>query len=218
MRFVAENTSIPVPKVLKAWSTDGITFIVMDFIGGHDLWYCWSTLSIQAKERVFAQLKQYIGELRSIKPPDRYNGAVCSVDGKPIRDIGRIGLAPCGPFSTQGEFHNFLRGNYILESPLFSSGADGEAIGASHSQTYATKFTHGDLAPRNVLVKKDGTITAIVDWDCAGWFPEYWEFTKAKWSLTLADWEVRIPDITGEYPSQLAGERAIYRLFGTMLT
>ena len=28
------------------------------------------------------------------------------------------------------------------------------------------------------MVKNDGTITAVVDWDSTGWIPEYWEYTK----------------------------------------
>ena len=42
---------------------------------------------------------------------------------------------------------------------------------------YCTKFTHSDITPRNILVK-DGKITAIVDWEMAGWYPEYWEYTR----------------------------------------
>jgi len=35
-------------------------------------------------------------------------------------------------------------------------------------------FTHGDLLPHNILV--DGsTITAIIDWETAGFYPEFWE-------------------------------------------
>jgi hypothetical protein len=30
---------------------------------------------------------------------------------------------------------------------------------------------------RNILVQ-DGRISGIVDWENAGWYPEYWEYTK----------------------------------------
>lgn len=40
-------------------------------------------------------------------------------------------------------------------------------------------FTHADLNMRNILVDEDGKLSGIVDWECAGWYPEYWEYTKA---------------------------------------
>ena len=39
-------------------------------------------------------------------------------------------------------------------------------------------FTRGDLKLRNILVK-EGKITGFLDWESAGWYPEYWDFTTA---------------------------------------
>lgn len=37
------------------------------------------------------------------------------------------------------------------------------------------RFAHAELVPRNIIV--DGTtITAIIDWATAGFWPEYWEY------------------------------------------
>ena len=38
-------------------------------------------------------------------------------------------------------------------------------------------LTHGDLVPRNILVK-NGRIVGIIDWEMAGFYPEYWEYAK----------------------------------------
>jgi len=44
-------------------------------------------------------------------------------------------------------------------------------------------FSHGDLLPRNIIV--DGsTITAIVDWELAGFYPEYLEYCR----MNSPDW------------------------------
>lgn len=48
-------------------------------------------------------------------------------------------------------------------------------------------FTHADLNPRNILVDRviqsDGSrsweVTGIVDWETSGYYPEYWDYTKA---------------------------------------
>ncbi|KAF9230802.1 hypothetical protein BU15DRAFT_56867 [Melanogaster broomeanus] len=38
-------------------------------------------------------------------------------------------------------------------------------------------FTHGDLLSGNILV--DGSrITAIIDWETAGFYPEFWEYCR----------------------------------------
>ena len=65
------------------------------------------------------------------------------------------------------------------------------------------------------MVKRDGTITAIIDWDSAGWFPKYWEYTKAVFTpYAPDDWIESIGEMTGRYDEQLAGERKLYKLCG----
>lgn len=39
-------------------------------------------------------------------------------------------------------------------------------------------FAHGDLRPHNTIVK-DSRVTAIMGWEMAGWYPDYWKFAKA---------------------------------------
>ena len=46
-------------------------------------------------------------------------------------------------------------------------------------------FAHGDLRPANTMVK-DGNVTAIIDWEVSGWYPEYWDFAKA---LLIWHWQ-----------------------------
>ncbi len=41
-----------------------------------------------------------------------------------------------------------------------------------------TVFTHGDLSSLNILVRGD-KIVGIIDWERAGWYPSYWEYTTA---------------------------------------
>jgi thiamine kinase-like enzyme len=42
-------------------------------------------------------------------------------------------------------------------------------------------FSHGDLTLENIMIAGPPgaqTVVGIVDWEQAGWFPEYWEFCK----------------------------------------
>lgn len=54
----------------------------------------------------------------------------------------------------------------------------------------APVFTHGDLNPFNVFVR-DGLVVGILDWEFAGWYPAYWEYT-AVWhgNRTRQAWQV----------------------------
>ncbi|OAQ61913.1 hypothetical protein VFPPC_07370 [Pochonia chlamydosporia 170] len=69
MRFVAEKTSIPVPKVYCAFTDKGATYIVMSMIHGHIASHGWDALPEESKARILQQPRQMIQELRFIKPP-----------------------------------------------------------------------------------------------------------------------------------------------------
>lgn len=49
-------------------------------------------------------------------------------------------------------------------------------------------FTHGDIAARNIIVR-DRKIVAILDWEFAGWYPEYWDYVFTLEGLDNLDWE-----------------------------
>lgn len=51
------------------------------------------------------------------------------------------------------------------------------------------KFTHGDLHRGNIIISscKPARILAIVDWEQAGWYPDYWEYCKALYTCSYED-------------------------------
>ncbi|KAI5455828.1 hypothetical protein BGZ63DRAFT_340010, partial [Mariannaea sp. PMI_226] len=44
---------------------------------------------------------------------------------------------------------------------------------------YDLVLTHGDLSSLNILVRGD-EVVGVVEWETAGWFPSYWEYTCAE--------------------------------------
>ncbi|KID95611.1 phosphotransferase enzyme family protein, partial [Metarhizium majus ARSEF 297] len=75
--------------------------------------------------------------------------------------------------------------------------------------------THADLHPRNIMVEWDTEeggslhITAIINWELAGWYPEYWEFVKALHTVdtkgALADWYEYLPTAAiGSWPTEFS--------------
>ncbi|KAF9482974.1 hypothetical protein BDN70DRAFT_852448 [Pholiota conissans] len=159
-------------------------------------------MSESTKERVIDQLCGYISQLRALPPPE--HGLVASLTGGPIWEPAMICEPRLGPFSTNDEFHDCLRHDIPLS--IFDKNPSwtwAPSVVHAHSLKYETKATHGDLAGRNILCKADGTITCILDWETSGWYPEYWEYTKARYFPSNGpDWIKRIGLITGEYPDQ----------------
>jgi tRNA A-37 threonylcarbamoyl transferase component Bud32 len=69
MKFVAEHTSIPVPKVYCSFVYKGRAFIVMERIRGDALPNAWARLPGPARQKVYSQLKGMIQKLRALEPP-----------------------------------------------------------------------------------------------------------------------------------------------------
>jgi hypothetical protein len=51
-------------------------------------------------------------------------------------------------------------------------------IALQDGRQWALKFTHGDLSSLNILARGDN-IVGIIDWETAGFLPEYLEYTSA---------------------------------------
>lgn len=55
-------------------------------------------------------------------------------------------------------------------------------------------FTHGDMAPWNIIFpggldkwRRGDTRVVLIDWECAGWMPIYWEALKMSWLILEKD-------------------------------
>lgn len=98
MKFVAEHTSIPVPKVYCSFVHKDRVYIVMERIRGETVPRAWKSLPESARRKVCSELKAMMQELRALKPsPDT---GVQSCVGGSLYD-SRISRCPCfGPFKT----------------------------------------------------------------------------------------------------------------------
>ena len=57
-------------------------------------------------------------------------------------------------------------------------------------------FTHGDFKAHNILVDDEGHISGFLDWECTGWYPEYWEFATAM-RFGRNSWRYQVASILG---------------------
>ena len=119
MDFFASHTFIPVPKVLQTWldPNTGVPHILMEFVAGKALTFVWDRMSPKTKKKVVDQLKEYMDQLRNLKPPAHLAGHVCAVDGSPLIDLTRIDVHPSfGPYQTHSDFHEYLRATLSFDA------------------------------------------------------------------------------------------------------
>lgn len=174
IRFVQRHTSIPTPRVIASDDGYGDRFLLMKRAEGKNLEVVWPTLEPAQRRRIVKQLRSYISQLRSLQSP--HGPAVCSLNGAPLTDSRITGRGPVGPFPNEDAFNERL----IETTATYDERATLPEFRSRLRTDHAIVFTHGDIAPRNILVDGD-TIVALLDWEQAGWYPEHWEFVKAIW-------------------------------------
>ncbi|KAI3399148.1 hypothetical protein diail_7727 [Diaporthe ilicicola] len=215
MLFVAKHTtSVPVPKVYSAFERDGRAYIVMERIDGENLADGWNARSDESKASILGQLKAIVEELRGIQPPPRVG--VANVDGGPIFDHRLPCKSLWGPFSTIHGFHQELRGGIAVADIQDDASSPGvKQLASFHEQaSQCPVFTHGDLSSLNILVKDD-KVVGIVDWETAGWYPSYWEYTSAKHPNPQNSWwQDEVDRFIPSEPEALEVEAIRRRYFG----
>jgi aminoglycoside phosphotransferase (APT) family kinase protein len=158
------------------------------------------------RERFADDLQSALVQLANI--PNSSSGLICGCDGGACLD-GRITCRgyPTGSFRTEEELNKHLTDGL----PLFNKLA--ERVKEVHSKTHAIAFAHADLSPSNVLIH-EGRLAGIVDWEMAGWYPSYWEYTKAHYITfrRFKEWSELFDRIFPGYESELALELELWEL------
>ncbi len=216
LRYVRQHTSIPVPEVFESYihPETGYSCIIMKYIEKKTLNEVWSAYSDEKKERVIEQLKRYVEQLRSIEAQnigtmndERVQNQFFDDDDEP--EMMR-------PFDGVNAFHERLI--MILESKEKDSKKkimEHFSSEVSKGKGYRILLTHNDIVARNIMVKGDN-VCAIVDWELAGFFPEYWEYCSAvSWadSESPLEREVGFDAVLESYPEELTYMRRLWDHF-----
>lgn len=222
MQYVATHTSMPVPKVHCTFERNGQGYIVMDRIRGQTLHATLDSLHAASRKSIFDQLRAAFDELRSLEPPSL---AVQSCVGGSLSDsrIVHSDDKRFGPFESIAAFHLWLRQyrQLPLSNPLWSdeeAAAVEKMIRCQDSGSWPPPvLTHADLHASNILVHND-KVTGIVDWDSAGWYPNYWEYTSA-WcaaNIKTEEWRHHLQCFLDTFPRELEMEMTRNEYFGQL--
>lgn len=146
--------------------------MIADFVPGNPLDQVWPTLDEKQRMSIKEQLADHLKLFRSCTQPY----------------IGRVNRQPTynpyegittnfiGPFNSEAKFDEWC----LSRIKNTSERSKWRRKLAELRRNSQSKFvlTHGDLFPRNILVK-EGKITGIVDWERSGFYPEYVEYALA---------------------------------------
>jgi aminoglycoside phosphotransferase (APT) family kinase protein len=220
LRYIRENTTIPVPTVHDAWQTpgpDGGAYILMGWIGDPDvrrLKDYWKSLTDLQKEKIATQLRGFLHQLRSLPQPAHMQGYIGPPDGSTIFDT-RLRSQPCGPFASEAAFNDFLvsRVQQFMWHP--PTRAHIEQVQSRLRDDHSIVFTHGDINDRNILIDRDGNIAGLIDWEMSGWMPEYWEHLKCDFGhWHEPEWLAFYPTFVRCYEAERENDNQFMRISG----
>ena len=168
MEFVSCKTSIPIPRILHVPS-DKVWYICMTAARGTSLDKCIGSMTTPELDHIAIQFTEILAQIRSLT-----RQTLGSVTGGPYRNTYfPAQVAPECALESTAQFVDEYRKMLML----FCTAKFTDELLSAFPRDVDVFFSHGDLLPRNIIV--DGsTITAIVDWELAGFYPEYVEYCQ----------------------------------------
>jgi aminoglycoside phosphotransferase (APT) family kinase protein len=225
VEYINEHApDVPTPAVYGVLKTDTRTYLFMTRINGVSLDKLWPALDEAQKTSIRDQLTPIFKQLRAIPRPPLEDGKFTLGGGRPRRckDMRRQERIASYPIGSEEEFNDFLldtggRKTLVTRAKMIRS-----FLRSDHRIV----MTHGDLHPRNIMAVMEpaeevlGRVAAetrtsrvrvvgLIDWETSGWYPEYWEYTKALNTVfpgcAMEDWWAYIPiDAIGRWPGEYA--------------
>ncbi|KAH7151216.1 hypothetical protein DER46DRAFT_703604 [Fusarium sp. MPI-SDFR-AT-0072] len=207
LKVLEQKTNIPAPRVFDVVSQhtgeDDFSYLLMSRVPGTTLATCRDALSGQDYVNLSARLKDCVSQMRDIPEPVNHGIAICNTLGEACRDPRIRDWVPIGPFQDEASFSQNIR---FSDEP------------SRRGQKIA--FTHGDLNPRNIMVERirnpararGWRLSGIIDWEIAGYYSEYWDYTKSmfegfRWPRRHNEMMHGVFSEFGDYCEELAVER-----------
>ena len=179
----------------------------------------WEWFEPSEKACILSELKAYLDTMRSWQRPSardvHKDQPICSIIGTSIRSV-RVPGSRVGPCRDEQEFNKMMidpaGSPRVRLSPTY--GQDVARVATLHEKRHNIVFQHGDLNQYNILVTYDGHLSAIIDWESAAWYPDYWDFTTAC-MFQRPGWfwyDIMMELSEGRYVEELDGERGLRNL------
>lgn len=198
---------IPAPRLYSMYHDSDQLFLVMQRIPGTQLEQLWPSLTNAEKDNLSEQLGVIFTSLRATPCP--VPNLFSSVDGGSIQRYlfyDQSGEQQnMGPFYGEVSFVKGLIGNLRAYRERNGRPAQKADFYEKHLPNvlrgHRAVLTHGDVQKRNIIVTERSDSSpgseararqfdvTLVDWEMAGWLPDYWEYFCASLMFLLVGWD-----------------------------
>ncbi|KAJ1957792.1 hypothetical protein GGI12_004923 [Dipsacomyces acuminosporus] len=181
MMYARERIGVKCPRVFDHGQIHGkFTYVVMEWAEGTNLGKILGTLSNKEKANIQAQIDDEVGKMKSAT--SSFIGNFTLDDEYNIKDEGYV---------SDGNIFDVLQPARFFSPPLHTmdewyalAGSTYKSKSTDEQQPQAFVFSHNDLCSYNVLVNPETlTVTSIIDWEYAGFYPVEYEPSKGNRSL-----------------------------------
>ena len=188
LNLVKTHTSVPVPAVFMSNYPPGSGSIGMDFVPGSTLKSIWNRLDKHRKEQICRDTWNMIAQWRQIqRPSDLAHLYQCLADGSAATTDPLLEDLQTPPRSLQSD--DAVRERIHQRYLRHHGERYADQLPSMLPRSEFSVFTHADVAPRNIMVDGRGRITGIIDWEHAGWYPDYWEYANIRKPSMDDDWQ-----------------------------
>jgi len=158
------------------------------------------------------QIWSSLAQLQNIPRPPECRGLFqCTADGSTSADplLEDLDTPPYSHIYTDEDLRARIYKRYLH----FNGRRYEHTLPDMLPQSSRSVFSHGDIAPRNIMVDEERRITGILDWELSGWFPDYWGYSQMMRPAddVTCDWQ-KWMDLTAPQIWDLSGIKAPRRV------
>ncbi|RDL32586.1 uncharacterized protein BP5553_09042 [Venustampulla echinocandica] len=198
MRYVAENTSIPVPFVLHYGMADESPAGMGPFI---------LTEHIRHEHNVTAALNTpgFVRKDRPILNPQIPETELKFIYSQMADVLLRLSQPSFSQIGSIGEDAEYCRRKYVARHLFRKFARDGRLSSAHSLDANPFKLFCDDLRPSNVLVDADCRVVGVIDWEFSYAAPAEFTYSPPWWLLieTPEKWPKGVSDWVKEYEPRL---------------
>ncbi|KAL5343488.1 hypothetical protein BJX70DRAFT_408261 [Aspergillus crustosus] len=184
---------VPAPRLYAMYRENEQTFLIMQRVPGVQLDKVWSSLTESEKDDIISKLSPFQGEAAFVAGLAENFRALTERNQRPDYKV---------------RFYETYLAHVL--------------------QGHRPTLTHGDVQQRNILVAENPERSneqgersfdvSIVDWEMAGWYPEFWEWFQSSSPLIFSYWEEdwcwRVQGFLQVYPAEIALMRMLDKDMG----
>lgn len=214
---MARSAGMPVPKILCYGEDPSDDFmpvsILMTRLPGWSLDNCFEPFDVEEEQPWFEELSRCVKAMRQWESPFPQHQISSAIGSSIITQ--RVPGHSMGPFANEDQMYDYLFAPVSKHG--FSSPEEFDRT-LSEAQkfrrlSHQVTFTHGDLKAHNLLVDEDYRLSGFLDWECAGWCPEYWDFTTSMLLGRDSWWHQAMSILSEEkFAAELNHNRALHNL------